>query len=412
MIIKNIISQHAEEAAFLWLLRDRAIRQPHYDLKDLAALDERVEAHIDGLRIAGDEGWEVCKETLSFQDSGEVFAGVVLAFECGDEERIQMMKDAVRAEPEFSKGMISALGWFSYAQAERPIQTFLNDESALMRRIGIAACAIHRQNPGPVLKEALVDRDIFLSARACKAVGELAQKEHLSEVMALMNHEDVACRFYAAWTALLLGEVSAMPVLQGIVESDSPHATSALGIALRRMRINDAHAWQQRLAQRPEIQRLSIQALGIIGDPAAIEPLIVQMSAPESARVAGESFSMITGVDIAYEDLEGERPEDFEAGPSEDSEDEDVAMDSDEDLAWPNPERIQAWWQEHKALFKEGTAYLCGKPKTIEGLNEVLRTGFQPQRAAAALELTIRQPNLPLFEIRAPGARQTKFLKR
>ena len=52
--IPHIIDQHAEEAAFLWLLRSNAVSAPHYDLDDLSGLDERVEAHIDGLRIAGD----------------------------------------------------------------------------------------------------------------------------------------------------------------------------------------------------------------------------------------------------------------------------------------------------------------------------------------------------------------------
>jgi len=45
-IILDIVSQHAEEAAFLWLLRSNAIYQPHYALKDLAKLDDRVEAHL------------------------------------------------------------------------------------------------------------------------------------------------------------------------------------------------------------------------------------------------------------------------------------------------------------------------------------------------------------------------------
>lgn len=48
--IPLIIDQHAEGAAFLWLLRDAAVAAPHYSLKDLAGLDNRVEAHLDGLR--------------------------------------------------------------------------------------------------------------------------------------------------------------------------------------------------------------------------------------------------------------------------------------------------------------------------------------------------------------------------
>ena len=33
---------------------------------------------------------------------------------------------------------------------------------------------------------------------------------------------------------------------------------------------------------------------------------------------------MITGLDIEYEDLDAEEPEDFEAGPSQEAEEEDI----------------------------------------------------------------------------------------
>jgi hypothetical protein len=48
VVNRDVVSQHAEEAAFLWALRTRAIGEPHYSLQDLARLDERVEAHLDG----------------------------------------------------------------------------------------------------------------------------------------------------------------------------------------------------------------------------------------------------------------------------------------------------------------------------------------------------------------------------
>ena len=43
-VIESIVEQHAEEAAFLWLLRDAAVQAPHYSLNDQAGLDERVES--------------------------------------------------------------------------------------------------------------------------------------------------------------------------------------------------------------------------------------------------------------------------------------------------------------------------------------------------------------------------------
>ncbi|MCA1685380.1 MAG: hypothetical protein LC745_05240, partial [Planctomycetia bacterium] len=63
-VIAELITQHAEDAAFLWLLRDSAARQPHYSLSNLAALDDRIEAHLDGLRVAAEPGWQIVKTAL------------------------------------------------------------------------------------------------------------------------------------------------------------------------------------------------------------------------------------------------------------------------------------------------------------------------------------------------------------
>ena len=63
--------------------------------------------------------------------------------------------------------------------------------------------------------------------------------------------------------------------------------------------------------------------------PVSIPWLIEKMKRPELARVAGEAFSLITGVDLAYDDLEGDWPEGFETGPTENPEDEDVAVDAE-----------------------------------------------------------------------------------
>ena len=60
--------------------------------------------------------------------------------------------------------------------------------------------------------------------------------------------------------------------------------------------------------------------------------------------------------------------------------------------------------------LKRGTRHLLGKPMTLEWLEHVLKAGSQPARAAAALELSLRQPRRPVFEVRAPGFLQRRAL--
>ena len=410
MVIQEIISQHAEEASFNWLLRDAAVREPHYSLNDLAKLDSRVEAHLDGLRIAGDEGWEICKQELRWEEAGEIFTASYLAFENDNAGRVNEVLEIGGAEAELCRGIISALGWLPFEHSAKHAQQLLSSESANLRYLGLAAHAIRRQDPGQPLVEALKSEDTLLKARGLKAVGELGSRDLMAYLQASFRDEDIKCRFYASWSAALLGDAYACPVLQSISQSDSPYCEAATKMAVRRFPHKTALGWLKELSQSKEHIRQAIIGTGGLGDPALIPWLLEMMRVPDHARVAGEAFTMITGVDLAYEDLEGEWPEGFAAGPTENPEDEDVAMDPDEDLPWPEPELIQKWWAGNKKEFQKEPRYLVGKPISPEWLQQVVRNGMQRQRAAAALELAMKEPGRPLFEVRGPAFHQQKML--
>lgn len=221
-VISSIVSQHAEEAAFLWLLRSNAIYAPHYSLKDLAKLDGRVEAHLDGLRVAGEAGWELCKAALGNEENGEVFAASVMAFESGIEPRIQAVLEVVQKTPELSKWLISALGWIDYEQVSSHIERLLNSEMPTIQLVGLAAKAIHRKDPGAVLQTMLISSDVGLRARALKAIGELGRRNLASLVSSSLSAEDPSLRWWAAWSGAIFGDGAAIPTLQQFGEKMDP----------------------------------------------------------------------------------------------------------------------------------------------------------------------------------------------
>jgi len=409
-IISTVVIQHAEEAASLWTLRCYAGGAPQFRIFDIARLDERIEAHVDGLRIACEPGWKLCKAALGNEESGEVFVASIIAYESGIESRIQTVLDAVEKNAEITKALVSGLGWIPFQQVAPHIQRLLTAESSQQKGIGLAASAAHRQDPCAALNDALNSIDLLLKARALKSVGELGRKDLLPFLRTNLTEQDTACRFWAAWSGALLGEPAAIQVLQRFAETGDARAGKACATALRRMPLDQAKDWQRHLACSTSRLRMAVQAMGVIGDPANIPWLIQQMADPVLARVAGESFTFITGIDLAYDDLDTDKPEGFEAGPTENPEDENVDMDPDEDLPWPNLQLIEKWWFTHRVLFTNGTRYLCGQPMTIESLNQVLRTGKQRQRIAAAIELAMRQSGQPLFNTSAPGFRQQALL--
>lgn len=408
-IVHPIVTQHAEESAFLWVLRNNAICASHYALKDLAKSDNRIDAHLDGLRIAGGSGWELCAEVLASGEAGEVFAAAVMAFESGDAQRIQTVLDVAVTSADLARGAVSALGWLPYSQAEPRIRALLHSDDPKIRRIGLAASAVHRVDPGAALSAALNDADLNLKSCALRAVGDLGRRDLIPVLQREFNAEDEVGRFWSAWSAARLGDGAGVHVLNKFAEHPK-YQQRALQMMLRCLPRPLAENSLGELMERNVPQRLVVEGMGIVGDPSFIPVLLNLMVIPEVARVAGESFTMITGVDLAYQDLEKDAPKGFEAGPTESPEDEDVSLDPDEDLPWPDPELVEKWWDVNKGRFRPGQRYLLGEPIDPNNAQRVLRVGRQRQRIAAALEIGIMNPGQPLFEVRAPGFRQQQLL--
>lgn len=124
-----MIDQHAEEAGFLAVLRDYALRAPHYDLDDLIKLESRMEAHLDGLRIAGQTGLEVLLAHLGPHAIGEVFASTVLAFESANAQVLSRLSEHLRGAVETERGYLMALGWLDWERVSPWIERLLASPS-------------------------------------------------------------------------------------------------------------------------------------------------------------------------------------------------------------------------------------------------------------------------------------------
>lgn len=414
LINEEVVCQHAEDAAFLWMQRDSAATAPNFKLKDLAKWDERVEANLDGLRVAGEVGWKASLANVDQGETGAIFVSSVLALESPEivNPRLAKIYELVSAMPEKARELISAFGWVDPKCLSGKVKNFLDSPSTLWRRIGLRACAAHRVDPKAYLDQSLSDESLELRACAFRTAGELGLRSNLlhflEEQIHLANEE---CRFWAAWSSVRLGSRGeSLKSLMRSAMTDSPYRGKALQLALQVIDNASSRQLLTYLSQSAETLRHAIIGAGILGDPAYVPWLVQMMPNPELARVAGEALSTITGVDIAYQDLNGEKPEGFEPGPTEIPEDTNVDMDADEALPWPDPKLIQDWWNKNGSRFRAGIRYLRGNEIGLRSIKDAMLSGNQRERAAAALELAIRNPADPLFEVRAPAKRQQRQL--
>jgi uncharacterized protein (TIGR02270 family) len=409
--IPTVVTQHVEEAAILRNIRSTLVTAPHVRLHQLRRLDDRLAAHLDGIAVAGAFGSKLCEAALETPGVGEIFAAAVRAIEDRNSQRLGKLFAVAEGLPRGQSGLISAFGWVSAPFLQGTIRELLACGEPFRRSVGLAACAMHQVDPGAALDAALSDDNVVLRARALRSAGGCGRRALLPVCLKAFADQDQGCRFWAAWSAVLLGERdAAIRTLQGFAIMPSAFRSRALQLLLKAVELPQAHELLKSLAQDPANRRVLIQGAGIAGDPYYVPWLIARMDDPELTRLAGESFSLITGLDLAYLDLDRRPPEGVELGPSENPEGEDVGMDPDESLPWPEPEKVRAWWEANKQRFQPGVRCFMGEPLSLEHCVRVLKEGFQRQRVAAALYLSLLEPGTPLFNTSAPAWRQQRWL--
>lgn len=408
------IAAHAfEECCFLWSQRHRFVNAPHVRLVDLVRLDERLNAHLDALKVAHRTGKLALNAAAANMRTGAEAAGVIftgVTVTLAESRSVRSGASWLIPAGERLKEIIAAHCW-QPEMTDRNLPLALTSAEPSNRVVAIATLGNRGEDPGLALIAALTDPSPLVRARACRATGQLGRIDLLSQLTAA-DDPDPECRFWAASAAARMGATKPLSTLADIAWNNGPHATSALDTLLRRLDVPAANAWLREFAKLPNRQRDLIRACGVIGDPLYVPWLINLMKSHSTARLAGESFSMITGLDLAFRDLDHRPPPDFESGPNDDPADENTALDEDENLVWPAAAGIGQWWAANRGRYQTGTAHLLGQPKHSADWPLALSDGFQRQRRAAALEMAIRQPSLPMFEVRAQGLLQRQRIDR
>jgi uncharacterized protein (TIGR02270 family) len=408
--VPAVIHQHAEDAACLHAIRTRLTASSHAKLRELRRFDDRLAAHLDGLIVAGAYAWPHCAAALTAPTASAVFAAAVPAIERKEPERLNHLYALAEAIPEARPGLVSAFGWVDQQQLRGIVAALLASSNSFQRLIGVKVCAIHRVDAR--LRDAISRAsNPILHSRALRASGELGQLEQLPACLRALGEESLETRFWAAWSAVMLGNRGvALETLTNLSEIPKLLKARAFHLALQAMDQESAHTWLRELGQNPENARLLIQGSGLAGVPTYVSWLIRQMSDLKIARLAGEAFSLITGLDLAHGDLKRKPPEGAGAGPNDDPTDANVAIDEDDGLPWPDAERISRWWEANGSRFTPGSRYFLGSPVTRENCLQVLKEGFQRQRILAAHYLCLLEPGTVLFEWRAPAFRQQRLL--
>ena len=402
---REIYEQFVDDASFLWVLRSIAVEQPHYNVADIHELEQRIEAQLDGLMTAVEDAWEICLQALELEEPGEVFTASVIAFRSHDVEKIQKTIETGLANDEATKGLISAMGWLPGKLVHPWIEKFFTSKDLNHKYLALAACSVRRENPGEYLNRILERDDCKqhekLYARAIRLIGEIRRQDLMPHLSEAINSEQDDIRFWSNWSAILLGNRTAVTNLEPYVFKTGMHQMNAINIAFRVLPIEQARNWISKLAADKDQERTVIKATGILGDPHAVNWLITKMREPAYAKLAAEAFVLITGIDLEKNHLAAEIPPAIAVQPNSDTDDDDVSLDEDENLLWPNPELVSSIWMSQGQNYIAGQRYFMGKKINTDFLRNTFSNVNQRQKYAVAMELALTDSTTPLYNTRA-----------
>jgi uncharacterized protein (TIGR02270 family) len=290
-IAPEAVRQHVELAAFLWAQRDTLSLDDPADAGTISEIDQRVEANLDGLRIAGSAAWPAIDTVIKdFHDKGELFVAGWMAVEQSDPQRLDKVVELAHQFDQ-PRGVVGALAWHKAPKIGPLLRDWLGDRDGFKRYLGVAACAEHRVDPKQWLERLVRDPDPRVRAITLKLAGMLARADLVADLRDALDADDRSVRLWAGWGLTELGRGGfASAALREAAVAGGPDALFALRAAVKAGPETDVRAWMGGLMQTPETAPVAVRGVGMLGARSVLPWLIERMREPSVAVPAVAAF--------------------------------------------------------------------------------------------------------------------------
>jgi len=383
-VIPDILEEHFEELAFLWGQRQEALYSPEYTLPELLDLEERIEAHVQGLLVGSENTIGFIEGGLSQDEPLEVFAAAYTLLRLNIESAARQVMDAfLQAEGPQLDGIREALSHGPIETVTAQLSEAVTSAPASIAAAAAEALAFHRKlDPTiPRLAEFSQDKDAQVRRTAWRLimlvspVGPLSPDVAARLSDAAMHDENPSVRAEALQTAAWTMQPWLLEHCRTLC--DRPHPDNADAILLLAILGQPFDLERiQGVARAAELGPTRFDVLGAFGHPGVVETLLegMQSKDPLTATAAGAAFTKITGADI-------ESDQKVRVPPEDGGEPDEFEQEFLDEVTLPDPASARAHWEQVKAEFSKGTRW-------CRGLN---LTGIPPHEFMLQLDLESRR---------------------
>ncbi len=316
--IGSVLAQHTEELAFTWQRRQRAWSAPNHRAAHLHEIDSQLDAHLDGLHIAGREALAPAMQRFKrWGTDEEAFAAAAVVGLCASD----VVDEATRAEldsllstnPRSARGAAAALFWIGEARALPLLQRWWTSDQPVLWRAAFPACLPNPQVRRPhLIDDALQRSDGSLQARALRAIGEWRITERAERLPAFANGDDPLLREEAIYALRLLGYGERLPHCPAPTLLDRPSRRRWLSAFALTAPADDVHAAFELLVAHSR-EREALWLAIYRDDTWALSKLDVALEG-KHATLAAFGIEQLTGLDLERDQL-WQRPDTNPARP-------------------------------------------------------------------------------------------------
>lgn len=416
--IRPLLVRHVGDAAFMAMQRLDLVHSKQAGLQELMRFDRVLQAHLDGLLVAGgvamDEAWTALHR---WGGPGEVFVCAALALVHEDGVRLESLWKHIEELPaKRLVGLELALAWTAQ-DPERPPLRWIQHWVEASHVPALQACALRAAAACPVplpdaWEQALGSESAEVRATACRVAASVPSAVQEARLLPLLADPAREVSVEAAVCLLSLSadpdrRSAALMALERGLAPDLPSLRSAPGAngvlarrdTLRRLRVLALHQARGHDAARVCDSLPAHAAAEYVawhGDTALLPGLIARADHPEFARAASWGVLALCGVEVESLGL---------AGPGLDPRGRSELMG----LPSLDPEAGSHWWRQAATHFVGGQRWLFGQPlaeTARSALIERLHSGPQALRWLAARHLG----GLPEFRVDVRASHQASWL--
>jgi uncharacterized protein (TIGR02270 family) len=300
--IPDIAEEHFEELQFLWSQRRNALRSAAYTMREMGMLEERIEAHVQGLLVLGANLPDFVAKGLEGDDAMAAFAAAYALLRLGTPDAIRRVRDAfVGAEGKRLQGIGEALAHGPAQPLIPELQSLFTSAPPPVAAAAGEALAFHRalqvtpEQLIPLLRDEhpAVRRSAWRIAANCA----LAVTPALYDIALADDDPEVqsAALVAAAWN----GYQGWLSHCYRLVKQPTPEGVEPVAMLATMLPPNEYQAVTA-LASKVGFGPARYRIAAAFGHPVMIDFLLGEMENPDPALAAsaGAAFSKMLGVAV------------------------------------------------------------------------------------------------------------------